>query len=119
MASGVVERRHEYEEAQVPKKQVLFKDYVSGFPQETDMDITTTTIKLKLPESSPNAVLVKNLYLSCDPYMRIQMTKLNVGSYTPGSVGLIISFSISPHVPSFRYLHACLRGYLINHFRMI
>lgn len=77
-------------------KQVILKNYVSGFPKESDMEIINTTIKLKLPEkdsSSPGAVLVKNLYLSCDPYMRNRMSK-NEGSYiesfTPGSVSSLI-----------------------------
>ncbi|KFK25924.1 hypothetical protein AALP_AA8G181100 [Arabis alpina] len=55
-------------------KQVIFKDYVSGFPKESDFDFTTTTVELRVPEGS-NSVLVKNLYLSCDPYMRIRMGK--------------------------------------------
>ncbi|CAE6105503.1 unnamed protein product [Arabidopsis arenosa] len=55
-------------------KQVTLKDYVSGFPKESDFDFTTTTVELKVPEGS-NSVLVKNLYLSCDPYMRTRMSK--------------------------------------------
>lgn len=35
--------------------------------------------------SSPTTLLVKNLYLSCDPYMRSQMSKL-VGSYNESLV---------------------------------
>ncbi|XP_061350758.1 NADP-dependent alkenal double bond reductase P2-like isoform X5 [Gastrolobium bilobum] len=60
--------------AQVKNKQVILNDYVSGFPKETDMNIVESTITLKLPEGS-NEVLLKNLYLSCDPYMRILMNK--------------------------------------------
>ncbi|KAJ9178218.1 hypothetical protein P3X46_010118 [Hevea brasiliensis] len=73
---------------EVSNKQVIFRDYVTGFPQESDMCFTTGTVKLKVPEGS-NGVLVKNLYLSCDPYMRILMGKHEVSSsfssYTPGS----------------------------------
>ncbi|GLU17895.1 hypothetical protein SLE2022_342430 [Rubroshorea leprosula] len=78
------------QEALVGNKQVIFKDFVSGFPKESDMFVTTGTVKLKLPEGS-RAVLVKNLYLSCDPYMRNLMKPqdANYGSlftcYTPGS----------------------------------
>ncbi|XP_059447336.1 2-alkenal reductase (NADP(+)-dependent)-like [Corylus avellana] len=53
----------------VSNKQVILRDYVSGFPKESDMYVTTGTVKLKVPQGS-NAILVKNLYLSCDPYMR-------------------------------------------------
>jgi hypothetical protein len=52
----------------VSNKQVILRDYVSGFPKESDMYVTTGTVKLKVPQGS-NAVLVKNLYLSCDPYL--------------------------------------------------
>ncbi|CAK9181890.1 unnamed protein product [Ilex paraguariensis] len=77
---------------EVRNKQVIFRDYVSGFPKESDMYITTDkTLHLKVPEAS-NGVLVKNLYLSSDPYMRLRMQKHGVdldgflASYTPGSV---------------------------------
>ncbi|XP_034686801.1 2-alkenal reductase (NADP(+)-dependent)-like [Vitis riparia] len=71
----------------VSNKQVIFRDYVSGFPKESDMCVTTSTISPKVPEGS-EAVLVKNLYLSCDPYMRSRMRNIQ-GSYVepfkPGS----------------------------------
>uniref|UniRef100_A0A2N9H077 Enoyl reductase (ER) domain-containing protein n=1 Tax=Fagus sylvatica TaxID=28930 RepID=A0A2N9H077_FAGSY len=35
---------------EVSNKQVIFKDYVTGFPKESDMYVTTSTIKLKLPQ---------------------------------------------------------------------
>ncbi|KAL6275064.1 hypothetical protein ACE6H2_025756 [Prunus campanulata] len=72
-------------------KQVILRDTVSGFPKESDMQVTTGSIELKLTEgSSSGAVLVKNLYLSCDPYMRGRMTKRHPGdsyvnSFNPGS----------------------------------
>ncbi|KVF98617.1 Alcohol dehydrogenase superfamily, zinc-type [Cynara cardunculus var. scolymus] len=73
---------------EVSNKQVVLKDYVNGFPKESDMLINTSaTISLNLPQGS-NALLVKNLYLSCDPYMRNRMTKTEdsyVPSFTPGS----------------------------------
>ncbi|XP_062150083.1 2-alkenal reductase (NADP(+)-dependent)-like isoform X2 [Alnus glutinosa] len=66
-------------------KQVILRDYVTGF-----LYVTTSTIQLKVPEGS-NAVLVKNLYLSCDPYMRGLMRPTGsikasyISSFTPGS----------------------------------
>lgn len=63
------------DDEQVRNKQVILKDYVSGFPKESDMYVSTNgTIKLKVPEGS-NGVVVKNLYLSCDPYIRNLMKK--------------------------------------------
>jgi NADPH-dependent curcumin reductase CurA len=79
---------------QVKNKQVILRDYVSGFPKESDMIIVDSTINLNLPQGS-NELLLKNLYLSCDPYMRIMMTKdttSGIGALTPGSVCHAISF---------------------------
>ncbi|KAB1218167.1 2-alkenal reductase (NADP(+)-dependent) [Morella rubra] len=74
--------------AEVSNKQVIFRDYVTGFPKESDMHVTSGTIRLEVPEGS-NSVLVKNLYLSCDPYMRGRMNPSTdagyIGSFTPGS----------------------------------
>ncbi|GLU14996.1 hypothetical protein SLE2022_315260 [Rubroshorea leprosula] len=75
--------------AVVGNKQVIFRDFVSGFPKESGMYLTTGTVKLKLPQGC-RGVLLKNLYLSCDTYMRILMKPHNGGSgdafnpYAPG-----------------------------------
>ncbi|RDX95799.1 2-alkenal reductase (NADP(+)-dependent), partial [Mucuna pruriens] len=74
--------------AQVRNKQVVLSDYVyvGGFPKESDMKIVEGTITLKLPEGSDD-VLLKNLYLSCDPYMAALMRSMVVDgfrSYTRG-----------------------------------
>ncbi|KAK9200546.1 hypothetical protein WN944_015744 [Citrus x changshan-huyou] len=45
----------------VRNKQVILKDYVSGFPKETDMYMTESSIELKVPKGS-NGVLLKNLF---------------------------------------------------------
>nr|XP_023878555.1 2-alkenal reductase (NADP(+)-dependent)-like isoform X2 [Quercus suber] len=75
-------------ELEVSNKQVIFKNYVSGFPKESDMYLNTNgTIKLKVPEGS-NGLLVKNLHLSCDPYMCNLMKKpisSTTNSFEPGS----------------------------------
>ncbi|CDP08094.1 unnamed protein product [Coffea canephora] len=73
---------------EVENKQVILKHYVRGSPKESDMEIRTGKTKLKLPEGSSGAIVVKNLYLSCDPYMRNRMSKVEgsyVESFTPGS----------------------------------
>ncbi|PPD71978.1 hypothetical protein GOBAR_DD31126 [Gossypium barbadense] len=60
--------------AVVSNKKVIFKDYVSGFPKESDMAVTVDeNLTLKVAGDS-KGILVKNLYLSCDPYMRLSMT---------------------------------------------
>ncbi|KAF2298306.1 hypothetical protein GH714_021638 [Hevea brasiliensis] len=91
----------------VSNKQVIFRDYVTGFPKESDMQLTSGgTIKLKVPEGSNNAILVKNLYLSCDPYMRILMKKGDdlITSYTPGSpvTGLGVGRVLDSRHPYFK-----------------
>uniref|UniRef100_A0A803KTU3 Enoyl reductase (ER) domain-containing protein n=1 Tax=Chenopodium quinoa TaxID=63459 RepID=A0A803KTU3_CHEQI len=65
---------------EVSNKQVVLKDYVVGFPKESDMEFKTSKINLKLSEDS-NGILLKNLYLSCDPYMRSRMTKHDRPTY--------------------------------------
>ena len=81
--------------AEVRNKQVILRNYVTGFPQESDMELVQGSIILKVPEGS-NELLLKNLYLSCDPYMRLKMTKSDAPtsfvSYTPDSVNLSLSY---------------------------
>lgn len=67
----------------VDNKQVIFKDYIDGLrpPNETDMEFKVKKINFEAPKGS-GAFLVKNLYLSCDPYMRGRMRNFH-GSYIP------------------------------------
>ncbi|KAH0659073.1 hypothetical protein KY290_028615 [Solanum tuberosum] len=72
---------------EVSNKQVILKHYVTSYLKESDMELKNTTIKLNVPEGS-NAMVLKNLFLSCDPYMRNRMKKFEGGyveSFTPGS----------------------------------
>ncbi|XP_055825607.1 2-alkenal reductase (NADP(+)-dependent)-like [Solanum dulcamara] len=72
---------------EVSNKQVILKHHVVGCVKECDMELKNTTIRLSVPEDS-NALLLKNLYLSCDPYMRPRMSNLvdsYVESFTPSS----------------------------------
>ncbi|KAJ9173953.1 hypothetical protein P3X46_017036 [Hevea brasiliensis] len=65
---------------EVSNKQVLLKNYVTGYPKESDMEIIASSMKLKIPEGTQDAVLFKNLYMSCDPCMRGRMTKHDIRS---------------------------------------
>ncbi|KAL5997964.1 hypothetical protein ACLOJK_008898 [Asimina triloba] len=91
----------------VSNEQVIFRDFVSGFLEESDMVVATGKICSKVPEGS-TAVLVKNLYLSCDPYMRNRMVKIDVptyvASFVPGSPisGLGVSKVIDSGRPDFK-----------------
>ena len=83
---------------ELSNKQLIFRDYVIGSPKESDMYLTTGTIKLKVPKGS-NAVLVKNLYLSYDPLMQFFMRKAEGPNgylyYTLGSVSQSQELSFS------------------------
>ncbi|KAL5701554.1 hypothetical protein ACHQM5_026878 [Ranunculus cassubicifolius] len=86
----------------VSNKQVLLRNYVTGFPKETDMVVQTSSISLKVPPGS-NSVVVKNLYLSCDPYMRMRMSRIDDPNYyttgfTPGQP--IVGFGVAKIVDS-------------------
>ena len=59
-------------------KRVVLKRHVTGFPTEEDMEVVVDTVPLRVPAGSP-VVLVQNLYLSCDPWMRGRMSKHDDG----------------------------------------
>lgn len=94
-------------ENEVSNKQIIFKDYVVGFPKESDMEIRTSKILLKVPEDS-TGILLKNLYLSCDPYMRSRMSKHDrptyVTSFQPGSpiTGYGVAKVVDSRHPNFK-----------------
>lgn len=81
----------------VENKQVILNKYIDGIPTESDMELKVgETIKLRAPKGS-SCFLVKNLYLSCDPYMRGRMRDFH-GSYmppfVPGQVYYYFEFSV-------------------------
>ncbi|KAK6118958.1 hypothetical protein DH2020_047296 [Rehmannia glutinosa] len=88
-------------------KQVVLKHYVTGFPKESDLFLKTATVELKIPHGCNGAVLVKNLYLSCDPYLINHMKKVEenyADSFTPGSpiVGYGVSRVVDSSNPHFK-----------------
>ncbi|OMO71749.1 Alcohol dehydrogenase superfamily, zinc-type [Corchorus olitorius] len=71
------------EELVLRNKQVIFNKHVSeGLPKESDMEIRESSIQPKVAEGDKDAILLKNLYLSCDPYMRNRMKKLETPSFS-------------------------------------
>uniref|UniRef100_A0A7C9DD27 Enoyl reductase (ER) domain-containing protein n=2 Tax=Opuntia streptacantha TaxID=393608 RepID=A0A7C9DD27_OPUST len=67
---------------EVENKQIVLKEYIQRAPLATDLELKVgSKIKLKIPDGS-TSVLLKNLYLSCDPYMRARMREF-YGSYLP------------------------------------
>ncbi|XP_019155537.1 PREDICTED: 2-alkenal reductase (NADP(+)-dependent)-like [Ipomoea nil] len=92
-----------------PNKQVVLKNYVTGYPKESDFEVRTTSVSSDIPRGS-NAVFVKNLYLGCDPYMRHRMSAHEskdvslLLSFTPASViiGLGVSKVVKSENPEFK-----------------
>lgn len=79
----------------VSNKQVLASANITGNPKQTDMHLKSSTISLQLPPEASEAVLVKNLYLSCDPYMRGTKRKDRTRlfySFSPDSVSIHTQF---------------------------
>ncbi|KAG8082534.1 hypothetical protein GUJ93_ZPchr0014g46801 [Zizania palustris] len=68
-------------------RRIVLRSHVTGFPKESDMGLVATgTAPSRVPEGTAGAVLLKNLYLSCDPYMRGRMSKHEEPSYVPDFV---------------------------------
>ncbi|KAK3435115.1 hypothetical protein EUGRSUZ_D02495 [Eucalyptus grandis] len=70
---------------------MALSDYVSCYPTVDDMEVRREEMKLEVPRGS-KAVVVKNLYLSCDTYMRLLRNRTAdelLKPYTPGSFSLI------------------------------
>ncbi|KAG7566399.1 GroES-like superfamily [Arabidopsis suecica] len=97
-------------ETTVKNKQVILRNYVKGIPKESDLMIVTASdpVELKVKPGSA-AVMVKNLYLSCDPYMGILMreptpsTLALLDAFIPGKpiAGIGVSQVIDSDDPSF------------------
>jgi NADPH-dependent curcumin reductase CurA len=73
---------------------VVLREYISRAPTEDDMLLVDGgAVPLRVPDGAAGpAVLVKNLYLSCDPYMRGRMRD-NHNSYIPPFKPGSVSFS--------------------------
>src|SRR5688572_12404122 len=80
-----------------------------GEPVVTDFDVAT----VEVPEPSEGQVLVRNLYMSVDPYMRGRMN--DVKSYVPpfqlgqpldgGAVGEVVASTVDSHAVGDLVLH--------------
>uniref|UniRef100_A0A0E0LH88 Enoyl reductase (ER) domain-containing protein n=1 Tax=Oryza punctata TaxID=4537 RepID=A0A0E0LH88_ORYPU len=61
--------------AEVSNRKVVLRRYVTGYPTEDDFEVVAGTARLAVPPGmAAAAVLVKNLYLSCDAWMRGRMS---------------------------------------------
>lgn len=65
---------------EVKNKFVVIKDHVNGAPTESDFEIRTETVSLS--SAAAGAVIVKNLYVSVDPY---QLNRMKTQSSSQGA----------------------------------
>jgi NADPH-dependent curcumin reductase CurA len=91
--------------------QVLFKREPRGFPTSDDFDIVET----RLAELAPGQFLVKGLYLSLDPYMRMLMGggwEFRGSSMTPGQVmvGRVLGEVLESNNPEFKHGELLVAG---------
>ncbi|GER47640.1 zinc-binding dehydrogenase family protein [Striga asiatica] len=75
----------------LPNKQIVLKNFVQGCPKESHFDLTITNMSTNIRDYGSNGVLLKNLYLSCDPYLchlmrPARLSSFLQGSFVPGSV---------------------------------
>ncbi|PNT73357.1 hypothetical protein BRADI_2g57440v3 [Brachypodium distachyon] len=90
-------------------RKVVLREYISRAPREDDMALVDDggTVALRVPPGGADpAVLVKNLYLSCDPYMRGRMRDFHhsyIPPFKPGSViqGLGVARVVDSTHPGF------------------
>ncbi|CAD5163611.1 unnamed protein product [Musa acuminata subsp. malaccensis] len=100
-ANGVASGLNRERKEMVRNKQVVLKEFVVGAPKETDMEIRQGKVSLRAPTGVEGAIVVKNLYLSCDPYMRGRMRDYSdsyIPPFQPGSV--IEGFGVAKVVDS-------------------
>lgn len=71
----------------IVSREICLKNRPVGIPDESDFDIVEVTI----PEPKDGEVLVRNIYMSVDPYMRGGMRNPELGkSLTGGCVGQVV-----------------------------
>ncbi|XP_073366079.1 2-alkenal reductase (NADP(+)-dependent)-like [Aegilops tauschii subsp. strangulata] len=90
--------------AELKSRRVILKDYVEGYPTEEHMELLPAAAVDEAAAAEEGSVLVKNLYLSCDPYMRPKMSRPLHQSYTAAFVpgAAITGYGVSEVVRSSR-----------------
>lgn len=82
------------------EEQAILIDYIKGFPKESDLMILPVANAVELKgKAGSKAILVKNIYLSCDPYIGIRMKEPNPSSsafmdaFVPGKVTTSLTYT--------------------------
>lgn len=83
----------------ITSKEIRLKAYPVGLPSQETFEVVT----VELPDPKPGQVLVKNLYMSVDPYMRGRMTPrksyvppFKVGEVMDGGAIGVVEKSLNP-----------------------
>ncbi|VAH72856.1 unnamed protein product [Triticum turgidum subsp. durum] len=88
--------------AELKSRRVILKDYVEGYPTEDHMELLPAADVDEAAAAEEGSVLVKNLCLSCDPYMRPKMARPQeqwyTEAYVPGTT--ITGFGVAQVVRS-------------------
>ncbi|KAE8792669.1 putative NADP-dependent oxidoreductase P1 [Hordeum vulgare] len=88
--------------AELMSRRVIFKDYVEGYTTEEHMELLPAAAVDEAAAAEDGSVLVKNLCLSCDPYMRPKMARPQeqwyTEAYVPGTT--ITGFGVAQVVRS-------------------
>lgn len=81
----------------VRNKQVKLKRYAPDILAESDFEVQEieSTLKLTNEGNDDDDVLVQNLYLSCDPYMRHRLTGLNYSHHPSFKTGQVLPCSLN------------------------
>ncbi|KAG6400048.1 hypothetical protein SASPL_141536 [Salvia splendens] len=91
---------------EISNKQVILSNYVKTSVKESDLSLRTSKIQLKIPSGCDGAVLVKNLYLSIDPFILALMKnqELDLPSFTLDSpiYGFGVSKVLDSSHPNFK-----------------
>lgn len=81
-------------------RQIRLKNRIIGMPKESDFELVETV----LPDPEDGEVLVENLYMSVDPYMRGGMRSTAVGKPLDGGCAGRVVHSNSPRFQSGDYV---------------
>lgn len=79
---------------EVENKFITIKGYISGNPSETDLEVTSATLSLMIEEGSKD-IIVKNLYLSIDPYQINRMKKYSSSHLTVDFAAKLVPGQVS------------------------
>ena len=76
---------------EVTNKYIAIKAQVDGAPQESDFEVKTESISLLVKPGSKD-IIIKNLYVSIDPYQLNRMKKISASQKTSEfAVGIVPS----------------------------